>query len=240
MQLLLGGKRDWKFYRYRMKILKGAENIANLTVKEIQKNWMYIKGGQACLKAFIKANSPEDWDNLESGITTLEQYETVFQENINLAQELKEFAEIYTTSYTPLFQFRESLFENLPIYDPHGFLLDESEETILDPIHLLRYYEFENNGKFIEITARAKEIYQLNFSLRYYGNAEDFKNKELNKLTAWKGCKIKRALGGAIYPTPLIKELEKNLISGVIISTAINQGIIIQLRKQSLISYPIK
>ncbi|PHV64108.1 type I-D CRISPR-associated helicase Cas3' [Cyanobacterium aponinum] len=239
MQNILGGKRNWKYYCYRMKILKGAENISKSSIKDIQNKWKYIKGGQIFVKNYLKAKYPEDYENIKKGINKIEEFESVFKEHRDVAEDLKEYAEIFTATYAPLFQFRESLFESLLIKDPHNFLVDEVDETILDPIHLLRYYEFINNGDYIEITSRAKDIYQLNFSLRYFGTNEEFKNNELNKLTAWKNCRIARTLGSAIAPTPLIEKLEKKLIPGVIISTAINQGIIIQLRKQGLISYPI-
>ncbi|WP_373479886.1 type I-D CRISPR-associated helicase Cas3' [Geminocystis sp.] len=239
MQNILGGKRDWKYYRYRMKILKGAENIAKSSIKDIQNKWQYIKGGQAFVTNYIKVKSPEDYENLERGINKIQDFETVFKNDKELAEDLKEYAEIFTATYAPLFQFRESLFESLSIKDSHNFLVDESDKTILDPIHLLRYYEFVNNRDYIELTARAKEIYNLTFSFRYFGTNEEFKNNEINKLTAWKNCRISRKLGNAISPTPLIQKLEKNLIAGVIISTTVNLGTIIQLRKQGLMSYPI-
>jgi CRISPR-associated endonuclease/helicase Cas3 len=35
--------------------------------------------------------------------------------------------------------------------DRFNLLLDESEETIIDPIHLLRYYDFATDGEKIEL-----------------------------------------------------------------------------------------
>lgn len=239
MQNILGGKKDWNYYRHRMKILKGAENISKSSIKDIQNKWKYIKGGQAFVKNYLKVKYPEDYENIKKGINKIEEFESVFKEHRDVAEDLKEYAEIFTATYAPLFQFRESLFESLSIKDPHNFLVDETDETILDPIHLLRYYEFVNNGDYIELIARAKDTYNLTFSLRFYGTNEEFKNNEINKLIAWKNCRITRKLGNAISPTPLIQKLEKNLMAGVIIPTAVNQGIIIQLRKQGLISYPI-
>jgi CRISPR-associated endonuclease/helicase Cas3 len=239
MRSLLGGKHNWNYYRYRIKTLKGAENIAKTPAKELKKQWKYIKGGQAFVKTFIKVDSPEDFEFLESGKYSIEQYEQFFQDNLTQAERLKQFAKIYSASYAPLFQFRDSLFENVKIYDPKGFLLDESEKTILDPIHLLRYYEFDRDRDRIEIIDRAKETYQLEFSLRFIGTAEEFKNTKLNQLTAWENCYITRKLGNAIAPTALLSEIEKQLIPGVIISAISNQGIIIQLRKQGIASFPI-
>ncbi|MDL5049987.1 type I-D CRISPR-associated helicase Cas3' [Oscillatoria amoena NRMC-F 0135] len=62
LQNVLGGKRDWDFYRKRMKILKGAENIAGETVNKIQKDWQYIKGGQNFVISFLRAYCPEDYE----------------------------------------------------------------------------------------------------------------------------------------------------------------------------------
>lgn len=239
IQLILGGKKDWNFYRYRMKVLQGAEEIAKTPVQKLKKQWKFIKGGQAFVKSYLRAKSPEDWEDLNNGQRTIEECEKLFHERLDLAEDLKQFAQIYSASYAPLFKFRDSLFENLPIRDPKGLLLDESEETVLDPIHLLRFYEFVENGQFIEVISRAKETYQLSFRLRYFGDDEEFKNKELNKLSAFANCNIQRKLGNAIAPTPLLKELEKTLLPGVIISTTVNQGLIIGLRKQGIMSYPI-
>jgi len=191
------------------------------------------------VKKFLEVQYPDEWADLDAGLTTIEEFEKHFKENDEAAKELKDFAEVWQASYAPLFQFRESLFENLKIHDPKGLLLDESEETILDPIHLLRYYDFAENGEFIELINRPKVTYEISFQLRYLDSAEEFKNKEINKLTAFKNCRIERSLGGAIAPTPLLKELEKNLLPGVIISTEANQWVIISLRKQGIASYPI-
>ncbi|MTJ09711.1 MULTISPECIES: type I-D CRISPR-associated helicase Cas3' [unclassified Anabaena] len=239
LRSVLGGNRNWNDYRYRMNVLRGAETIAKKTPKEIKKDWKYIKGGQAFVKRFIKVTSPQEWDDLEAGRTTIEEYEKLFKEDEEVLEDLKEFAEIFSTSYAPLFSFRSSLFESLPIRDPHGFLLDESEETRLDPFHLLRYYEFVQNGDYIELTHRASETYQLSFRLRYYDKWQEFLNTELNKLTAFKNCQITRSAGGAIRPTPLIQELNRHLLPGVIICPVTNAAAIFQLNRQGIISYPI-
>ena len=152
----LGGKRTWDDYRWRMKVFLGAENIAKTAVKDLKKGWKFLPGGQAFVKTFIKANFPDDWEEFQAGNITLADYEEIFSERDEAVNELKEFAQMWKASYSPLFKFRDSLFENLPIADPHGFLLDESEQTILDPIHLLRYYEFQKKEELIELTARAE------------------------------------------------------------------------------------
>ena len=239
LRSVLGGNRTWKYYRYRMNVLRGAEAIAKKPLKDIKKDWKYIKGGQALVKRFIEVTSPEEFEDLESGRTTIEEYEKLFKEDESILAELKEFAEIFSTSYAPLFSFRSSLFESLPIRDPHGFLLDEAEETRLDPFHLLRYYEFIQNGDYIELTHRASETYQLNFRLRYNDSRQQFVNTELNKLTAFKNCQIIRNAGGAIRPTPLIQELNKYLLPGVIICPITNAAAVFQLNRQGITSHPI-
>lgn len=239
MQLLLGGKRDWHYYRYRIKALRGAENIVKSSVKKIQKKWKYLKGAQALVKTYLKANYPAEWEEFQAGNTTLKEYEEMFQDDEDAAADLKKFAENWQASYAPIFQFRDSLFESLKIRDPKGLLLDEAEETFLEPFHLLRHYEFVENGEFVELVTRAKDSYQISFHLRYYDTLEEFKNCELNKLSAFENCRVERRLGDAIAPTPLLKQLNKDLLPGVIIATTANMGVIIRLQKQGIASYPI-
>ena len=237
LQNVLGGKREWDFYRKRIKILKGAENIASKTVKEIQKDWKYIKGGQNCVMSFFRAYYPEDYEEIKARRDSLEFIESTIKKERELAENLREYAIILKESYAPLFRFRDSLFENVKIYDPHNLLLDEVGETNLDPIHLLRFYEFESDGDRIEVTSRAEEPYNLAFSLQV-DDLEEFKNLYLCKLFAFENCSIKRMHGDVIRPTPSI--IEKQLIPGVIVSeTAKNRWAIIRLRKQGLECYPI-
>ncbi|MDJ0716210.1 MAG: type I-D CRISPR-associated helicase Cas3' [Prochloraceae cyanobacterium] len=239
LKSIFGGKREWNYYRYRMKVLRGAEQLAKTSLVKFQKDWKYIKGGQAFVRTFIKANCPEDWEDLNNGVAPIEEYEKIILEDSEIALELKKFANIWRASHAPIFQFRDSIFENLLIKDPKALLLDDSEETTLDPIHLLRYYEFIEDGKYIIVSERAKTLYQLNFRWRYRGSREEFKNQELNKLNAFENCHIERKMGGSISPTPLLKVIEKNLLPGVIIPTAANQGTIFQLRKQGIADYLI-
>lgn len=239
LQDTLGGGRTWEEYRYRMRVLRAAEQIVKIADKSLKKEWKYIKGGQAFVKKFLQVHDPEVSEKINSGIATLEECEELFQDEPDLAQELKEFAEIWTASYAPLFQFRSSLFASLPIRDPKGLLLDESEETVLDPIHLLRYYEFIQNGEWIEVTARAKTSYQLTFRLRYRGSQAEFTATELNKLTAFANCQLIRKQGGATAPTPLIEELKKRLLPGVIVCPLANQGTLYQLQREGIVSYPV-
>jgi CRISPR-associated endonuclease/helicase Cas3 len=169
----------------------------------------------------------------------LSEFEKLFCEHPEVADSLKKFATVFNASYVPLFQFRSSLFENVHIRDPKGFLLDRADETELDPIHLLRNYEFVSNSNTIELTERAKAVYEIKFNLNYDGDLEEFKWKKLNKLSAFENCRIERRMSGSIAPTPLLSALEKQWLPGVIVSTTANQGAINRLQKQGIISYPI-
>jgi CRISPR-associated endonuclease/helicase Cas3 len=239
LKSVLEGKRNWEDYRHRMKVLRGAENIAKESLKKLKTGWKYLKGGQAFVKTYIKVKSPEEFDDLQAGRTTLEAYEDVFKEHDDVLAELKEFAEVFSTAYAPLFSFRYSLFESLPIRDPHNLVTDESEETQLEPFHLLRYYEFAPNGDFIEIKSRATETYKLSFRMRYIGVRQEFVNTELNKLTAFKNCQVVRTIGEAVRPTPELQALSKHLLPGVIICPRTNAAALFQLHKQGITSYPI-
>lgn len=116
-------------------------------------------------------------------------------------------------------------------------LLDDVGETNVDPIHLLRFIEFEADGDYIEATARAEEPYNLAFYLQV-DDLEEFRSIYLCKLFAFENCNIKRMQGDVIRPTPLI--VEKQLIPGVIVSeTAKNHWAIVRLKQQGLESYPI-
>lgn len=238
LQSVLGGKRDWSFYRQRMQILKGAENVAQKKVKEIQKDWKFIKGGQSLVLSFLRANYPEDWEDYRSGSFPLRKLEAMIKEDHTLAGELKQYAIILKESYAPLFQFRGSLFGSLKVIDNHGFLLDNLGETNLDPIHLLRFYEFESDGKSIEITARAELTYSLVFALQVE-DLEAFENLNLAKLYAFENCTVQRMYGDILRPTPAITK--NKLIPGVVVSeSSKNRWAIAKLKKQGLESYTIK
>jgi len=238
LKTILGGKRDWEFYRKRMQVLKGAENIANKSEKEISKDWKYIKGGQSFVISFIRAVCPEDWDDLQAKRISIGDVEKMILNDSELVEMLKKYALIYKESYAPLFRFRDSLFEGLIIHDPNCLLLDEAGETNLDPIHLLRFYEFDNDGDRIEILDRAETPYNLVFSLTV-ADLEEFRNIYLGKIYAFENCTISRMCGDIIRPTPSL--IEKKLIPGVIVSeSAKNRWAIVKLKKQGLSCYPIK
>lgn len=241
LKAIFGGNRDWKYYQQRMRALQAAQVIAAAPEKDIAEDPLrFVKGKSrwAITAAFLRSESPEDWEMLKTKQVSLSNFEKLFREDAEVANQLKIFASVFSASYAPLFQFRSSLFESLYIRDPKGFLLDISEETQLDPVHLLRNYEFISDDDAIEIVARAQATYELSFQLRYHGSSDDFTRTQLNKLTAFQHCRIRRQLKDAVVPTPLLKELEKTWLPGIIVSETANQGVIFRLHKQGIESYP--
>jgi CRISPR-associated endonuclease/helicase Cas3 len=241
LKITLGGRNDWNYYKHRMRALQGAESLSRSKNEELKGDPLKFLGQAKYdfVNAFLKARYPEEAEELRSKRTSLSDYEKHFKEDREAAAELKDFANCLNASYAPLFQFRESLFENLGIKDPKGLVLDYSEETELDPIHLLRNYEFIARGTEIEVTKRANPQYTISFSWRFRGSKEDFLKTQINKLTVLKGCSIQRMLDGAIFPTPLLKCLEKELLSGVIICPIASASAYYRLRKMRITSYPI-
>lgn len=239
LQSVLGGNRPWKAYRQRMKILQGAENIAKTKIEKIPKDWKYIKGGQNCVKSFLKAYCSEDWEDVKSGRVAIEQLEQEILSQRYYTEKLKHYARILQISYAPLFRFRDSLFENVKIEDPHGFLLDNCGETNLDPLHLLRFYEFVSDVDRILVTQRAKQPYNLSFSLRV-SDLNEFANTQLSKLYAFENCQIQRGIGEMVRSTAIISELAPPLLPGVIVKEHLNnRWAIHKLKKQGLDCYPI-
>ena len=241
LKVTLGGRKDWNYYKHRMRALQGAESLSRSKPEELKGDPLKFLGQAKydLINSFLKARYPEEAEELKAKRTSLSDYEKHFKENREAAAELKDFATCLSASYAPLFQFRESLFENLGISDPKGLILDYSEETELDPIHLLRHYEFIARGSEIEITKRANPPYTISFSWRFHGSKQDFINTQINKLTVLKGCNIQRMLDGAIFPTPLLKSLEKELLSGVIICPIASASAYFTLRKMRIVAYPI-
>jgi CRISPR-associated endonuclease/helicase Cas3 len=242
IQRVLGGKRDWAYYRRRMQALQAAERITHSKGKELAGDPLkFVQGGARweLITTFLKAECPEEWEDFQAKRTTVQQYEQVFKEDPEAANGLKNFCKSFSASYAPLFGFRSSLFESLGIKDPKGFVLDLSEETMIDPIHLLRYYEFTANGKETEIYARAEPPYQISFRLRYRGNRLDFLDTQMNKLKAFENCHIERRRDNAIAPTPLLKKLEKELIPGVIMCQITNASAYYRLWQERITFYPI-
>lgn len=240
LQKVLQGKRNWDFYKKRMRILKGAENLAKSPIEKIQKEWKYIKGGQICLMNFLRTCCPEDYEDIQAGRSSIDSIEALLKKDSELAAELRSYAKTLHASYSPVFRFRDRLFESLKIQDPHKLLLDEAGEAIIDPIHLLRFYEFESDGNQIIAVGRAEQPYSLAFSL-HVDSLEEFENNYLCRLFAFENCSIKRMISGATRPTALIKEIEKNLIPGVVIKEhSKNRWHIMKLRKQGLECYPIR
>jgi len=243
LQSVLGGNRPWKEYRQRMKILQGAENISKTKIEKILKEWKYIKGGRNCVQSFLKAYCPEDWEDVQAGRVNIESIEEAICQHRSLAEQLKQYATILHASYKPLFRFRDSLFENVKIEDPHGFLLDNCGETNLDPLHLLRFYEFVSDGDRILVTERAKQPYNLSFSLNLTNlniDLDEFANTQLSKLYAFQNCQIQRGIGEIMRSTAIIAELTPPLLPGVIVKEHLNnRWAIFKLKKQGLDCYPI-
>ncbi len=239
LQKVLGGKREWNFYKKRMRLLQGAENIARTTAEKIQKDWKYIKGGPSCFMSYIKIYCPEDYEAVCSGEISIAKIELEIQTDLKLAIELKEYAAILHASYGPIFKFRDGLFENIKVQDPNRLLLDEAGEAILDPIHLLRFYEFASDDSQIVAVGRAEQPYSLAFSYQA-DSFDEFESTCLCRLLAFSGCSVIRTIDGTPRPTALIKEIEKQRLAGIVVKEhANNRWAIVKLRKLGLTSYSI-
>jgi len=242
LKVVLGGKRDWAYYRKRMQALDAAEKIATSKGKDLANDPLKFVKGKArweLVTTFLKVECPEEWADFQAERSTFQQYEEAFKNNSEAADALKKFCKSFSTSYAPLFGFRSSLFESLGVKDPKGFVLDLSEETVMDPIHLLRYYEFAADGEATEITERAEAPYQISFRLRYRGDRLTFLATQMNKLKAFENCRIERRRDNAIAPTTLVNKLEKELIPGVIICRIKNAPAYYHLLKERIAAYPI-
>lgn len=254
LKTVFGGKSQWKYYRDRMQAFILAEKLQKAPIiSRDDKQWDFAKvwskglynAKYYFLQAFLKAKHPDDAEDLKEERTTLKTWEEAIVEGDeqgrrnDIAEEMKAFAEEWLNSYAPIFQFRSSLFENVHIRDPKNLLLDISDETELDPIHLLRNYEFVQRGDVIEVIDRTHIPYELSFHLNYQGTESKFKYLKLNRLIAVQNCTVRRSQQGIIVPTSLLAELQKEWLAGVITPTLVNQGIIFYLRKQGIESYPI-
>lgn len=242
LKTIFGGKRDWNYYRRRMQALRAAESIAQSKPEELQGDplkFIKSKARWELVTTFLKAECPEEWEDLGAGRTTFKQYEDVFKTDQEAAEALRKFCKLFSASYAPLFSFRSSLFEVLDIQDTKGFLLDLSSETVIDPIHLLRYYEFASDGQSIEILDRAEPAYEISFRWRCRLNHLEFLATQMNKLKAFEECRIERKREGSFAPTSLLSQLEKELVSGVIICPTKNAYAYYALRREGISSYPI-
>jgi len=255
LKIVFGGKSEWKYYRNRMQALLLAEKLQKAPIVSGDKEkWDFAKvwsrGSYSAkyyfLKSFLEAKHPDDAEDLKERRTKLADWDKAIAvgdaegRRDDIAEEMKVFAEEWLNSYAPIFQFRSSLFENIHVRDPKGLLLDISDETELDPIHLLRNYEFVQQGDVIEVTARTQYPYELSFRLDYEGTEDEFKYRMLNRLLALQDCTIQRSQQGIPVPTPLLAVLQKERLAGVITPKTENQGIISYLRKQGIESYNIK
>jgi len=254
LKVVFGGKSEWKHYRNRMQALLLAEKLLKVSiVTKDDKQWnfakVWSKGSHVAkyyfLEAFLKAKHPDDAEDLRERRTTLNDWDKEISKQDNsesrddIAEEMKAFSEEWLNSYAPIFQFRSTIFENVHIRDRKSLLLDVSDETELDPIHLLRNYEFVQQDNFIEVVERAQFPYEISFRLNFEGSEAEFKHLKLNRLIALQNCSVRRSQQGITAPTPLLSALQKEWLAGVITPTMINQGIIFYLQKQGIDSYPI-
>jgi CRISPR-associated endonuclease/helicase Cas3 len=237
LQSVLGGQRSWGYYRYRIQILEAAEKIAYS--RDDYCFSTFFHGKRDIIEKFLELECPDDWIDLNEGKEKIESYEQAFKEQTEAREALKKFCKFYSVSYAPIFNFRSSLFDSLKIRDYNNFMLDLSEETSIDPIHLLRYYEFVSSEDEIQLIDRAESPYQINLRLRFRGSKLDFSN-HMNKLMAFENCKIERRRDNVLCPTPLVKQLEKELIPGVIICPIKNAVVYYQIRKEQIPVYLIE
>lgn len=253
LKQLLGGSRSWKFYKHRMMQITTAEILAKAPIKPIKEGqWSFIKtlfkqtqySRREFIRKFLEFNYPEQLEALNRQECSIEEIEKEIKGYEDLASELKEFAIFWKTVWSPLFRFRDSLFDSLTVYDPHKFLLDKVGKTNLEPFHLLRFYEFVSDDSRIELSARVKETYQLVFKLQVEDTLECFEATQLGRLWAYKNLEPVRKAGQSTRPTtfpePLLKAVRETLVSGVIIKEyGQTKWIIIKLKRQGLECYPI-
>ncbi|NJN76097.1 MAG: type I-D CRISPR-associated helicase Cas3', partial [Synechococcaceae cyanobacterium RL_1_2] len=62
---ILGGRRTWKYYRYRMQILEAAEKIAYS--KDDYFLSIFFNGKYEIIKKFLEMECPDDWNDLSEG-----------------------------------------------------------------------------------------------------------------------------------------------------------------------------
>ncbi|MBD1849147.1 type I-D CRISPR-associated helicase Cas3' [Cyanobacteria bacterium FACHB-502] len=255
LKAIFGGKSEWKYYRDRMQALLLAEKLQQTPIiAKDEKQWdfakVWSKGSYPArryfLLAFLKAKHPDDAEDLQAKRTKLDDWDAVIigdndiERRDDIAEEMKAFSQEWLNSYAPIFQFRSGLFENVHIRDSKNLLLDISDETELDPIHLLRNYEFAQCKDVIELINRTQYPYELSFHLNYEGTENEFKGLKLNRLIALQNCTVRRSQQEVIVPTPLLTALQKEWLAGVITPTMANQGIIFYLRSQGVESFPIE
>jgi CRISPR-associated endonuclease/helicase Cas3 len=239
LRKVLGGKQDWGYYQRRMRALKAAENIA--TEKNQTDNPLkFVKGKAAweIITTFLKVESPEEFAELRADKSLFKEYEKAFSSDPIAMADLRKFCKFFSASYAPLFNFRSGLFQSLNIQDPQGLILDISDETSVDPIHLLRYYEFVTDGKANELLGKASSPYEISFRLQHSNNLLDFFS-QMNKMKAFERCRIERRRNGVIAPTQLLSQLEKELIPGVIMCPIKNAPAYYHLRRERIPIYPI-
>jgi CRISPR-associated endonuclease/helicase Cas3 len=245
---LFNGRRSWKYYRQRMKIIQGARNIlSNIEEKTRKKEKVNpqdcskAKGGNNCIRAFIQTEYPENYQQLEDGELEYDRLENIILSKPPEIEKLRRFVREYVISYSPLFRFRDSLFDSVSIEDPYGLAIDEGGETNLNFVHLLRYYEFSFDADRAIIMSRAKPSYTLHFQLEV-DDLETFKNTQLARLMAFQNCRpIRTTPEGITRSTTIPDNFLPELMPGVIIQEhRKNRWVIARLKKEgNLMGYPI-
>lgn len=251
---IFGGKRSWSYYKSRLKFIKIAEDVARLSSSADDSKMSQISDAFGRLgeywfgrfiNEFVKVwyeESGEDSD-IYGQVLALLRNRGPEPEYTGLLEEIGEFSRLWCSIWAPLFRFRDSLFSSLAVKDRENLLLDEEGETNLDPIHLLRFYEFVGDDKSLEVTGRAERPYLLSFTLKVESLAA-FNQMQIGKLWAYK-LGIKRECEGVIRPTKLPSSLQRYLdesyIPGVVIKeNSTNGWALRKLRKQGLQSYTLK
>ena len=252
LQKLFNGKQSWKSCRCRMKLIALSEKLAVAPLEPTRKGqWSFTETlfkeppgiRRGFIKKFMEIHYPEDLEGLKHQDFPITDIEKDITERDELAEELKKFSVFWKTVWAPIFRFRDSLLDNVTVYDSEQFLLDETGETPLDPFHLLRFYEFSATETQVALTERATETFQISFRLMV-DDLENFKATRLCQLWAFENMSIKRSVGNTTKPTKLPESLAKafqeNLIPGVVIKEhSRNRWAITKLQKLGLDCYPI-
>ncbi len=241
MRQLLGAGRPCSYYRHRMRLIESAGMVARYKPARDNKHpfeWMSTFMRNQLIEAYLKEEHPEDLDAMKAGDFTYEEAACTLRKEPE-ARELCRFARNLELAYAPLFRFRDSLFSNLIVQDPHGLLLDEPDQIELDPLHLLRYYEFMENSEGIVLRARAEPPYSIHLRLRFIGESRDFAACQLNKLQAFESVGIERKRAGALAPCSLLSRLSQEPMAGVAICPTTNAALRWHLKKSGVESYPL-
>jgi len=236
-----GRGQSWKFYRYRQSILMAAEQIA----RDPRQCMSYA--GTQVLSDYLKTEDPETWAHMEAGAATSKDYAQALagpDEQVEVSEMrtgLQTFAQRLCAAYQPLQRFRQSLFSQFELIDPQALVSDLAESIALDPLHLLRHYEFRQQENQLVLTGRAKPSYQITLLYQHPGTRESFEDRFLNRPTALQGVKVQRhTQAGAIVPTPLLASLSQGWLPGMIICPQSNGTARWRLQRKGLRPFDIQ